>query len=320
MPFLREAEPPRGVATQIAPGIRRIVARNGGIMTYLGTNTYLIDGPAGLTVLDPGPEDDAHVRDILAAANGAPVAAIVLTHRHRDHYGAIPALRDATGAKIHAGRVGAGRPAPDVLLDDGDLAGGLRAVFTPGHARDHLSFDFTDAGGAKWLFSGDHVMSWSSSIVNPPDGDMAAYYNSLNMLLGRDEDAYLPGHGPPLPAPRGLVAELLAHRQRREVAILAKLRAGPSSVGALAEALYAKMSFGLKIAAQRNVLAHLLKLQGEDVLTELEPAADPGPEVAEVDREAGKETLDEATRIDALRRFGLRAAVPVAFAGEPPAL
>lgn len=275
-------------------------------MTYWGTNTYLIDGPDGLTVLDPGPADDAHVRDILAVA-GAPIAAIVLTHRHRDHYGAMPALRAATGATVHAGAIGARGVPPDVWLQDGDTARGLRAVFTPGHARDHLSFAFIDAGGGKLLFSGDHVMSWSSSIVNPPDGDMAAYYRSLDMLLHRDDEVYLPGHGPPLPAPRGLVAELLAHRQRREVAIIAKLRSGPRSVGALAETLYAKMSFGLKIAAQRNVLAHCLKLRDERVLTELEPAADPGPELAEVDREAGEETLDEATRIDALRRFGLPA-------------
>ncbi len=296
------------IAPDIAQGVRRIVARNDSMMTYWGTNTYLIDGEAkgeagGLTVLDPGPVDDAHVREILAAANGTPITAIVLTHRHRDHYGAIPALREATGAKIYAGRVGARGPAPDVLLEDGDVAAGLRAVFTPGHARDHLSFEYLDAGGHKLLFSGDHVMSWSSSIVNPPDGNMGDYYTALDMLLRRDDDAFLPGHGPPLPAPRGLVREMLAHRQRREEAILSKLRRRSYSVGALAETLYAKMSFVLKIAAQRNVLAHCLKLQAEGVLQELAP--DLGPDLAEINQEAGEEKLDEATRIDGLRVFAV---------------
>ncbi len=252
------------MALPVLPGIRRIVARNPSVMTYLGTNTYLIEGPDGLTVMDPGPDDDAHVADILRAVDGAKVPRIVLTHTHSDHLGATAKLQEATGAKAFAYRVSAKRGfAPDAPLDDGDEVAGLRAVFTPGHAADHLSFEYHVSGTGKILFSGDHVMSWSSSIVSPPDGDMVAYYKSLQLLLERDEVVYAPGHGPLLPEPRLLVAELLAHRQSREESILEALREREWTVAELAEHLYHKTDFRLKMAAQRNVLAHLLKLEHE---------------------------------------------------------
>jgi glyoxylase-like metal-dependent hydrolase (beta-lactamase superfamily II) len=264
MAFLFEPEPPRGIPTPVLPGIRRLVARNPSVMTYLGTNTYLIDGPEGLTVLDPGPEDDEHVADILRAAGETKIERLVLTHTHSDHLGATAKLQAATGAKTYGYRVSAKRGfSPDGKLDDGDAVAGLKAVFTPGHAADHLSFEFFVPGGPKILFSGDHVMSWSSSIVSPPDGDMVAYYKSLNLLLARDEVFYAPGHGPLLPEPRRLVAELLAHRQHREASILAALREREWSVAELAEHLYHKTDYRLKMAAERNVLAHLLKLEHE---------------------------------------------------------
>ena len=142
MPFLTEPEPARGVAQELLPGIRRIVARNPSVMTYQGTNTYLIDNDAGLTVLDPGPDDPRHVADIMAAA-GSAISRIVLTHAHSDHYGALPALRAATGAPVY-GYVRSGKPdfTADVPLDDGDAVAGLTAVFTPGHAPDHLCFEY----------------------------------------------------------------------------------------------------------------------------------------------------------------------------------
>ena len=270
MAFLTEAEPRRGVALPVLAGIRRIVARNPSVMTYLGTNTYLIEGPEGLTVMDPGPDDDQHVADILAALEGEKLARIVLTHTHSDHLGATAKLKAATGAEVYAYKISAKRGfTPDMPLDDGDVVAGLQAVFTPGHAADHLSFEFLVPGTGKILFSGDHVMSWSSSIVSPPDGDMVAYYKSLELLLGRDEVLYAPGHGPLLPEPRALVGELLAHRQHREASILEALREREWTVADLAEHLYHKTDFRLKMAAQRNVLAHLLKLEHEGRVVQL---------------------------------------------------
>lgn len=264
MPFLTEVEPKRGIAHQELPGIRRVVARNPGVMTYHGTNTWLIEGEDGLTVLDPGPDDPIHVSDVLEAAGDVPIRRIVLSHTHRDHLGATAGLKSATGAPTY----GFHRPAttmfvPDHRIGEGDVVAGLTALHTPGHASDHLAFAYDVPGVGEILFSADHVMSWSSSIVNPPDGDMKAYYESLERLLGRTEELYLPGHGPALSEPRALVREMLAHRQRRETAILDALRAEPASVTDLAARLYAKRDPMLKIAAERNVLAHLLKLRAE---------------------------------------------------------
>ena len=295
MPFLTESPPRRGVATEIRPGIRRIVADNPGVMTYFGTNTYLLDGADGLTIIDPGPDRPEHVQNILAAAGGAPVRRIVLTHGHSDHAGAAPGLQAATGAPVFAYPTTGQTLAPDHALADGAAVAGLTAVFTPGHAADHLCLA-TSAGGEKLLFSGDHVMSWSSSIVNPPDGDMRDYYGSLDRLLRRDDALYLPGHGPPLPAPQVLVAELLAHRRHREAAILERLRQRDWSVGALAKTLYGKTDPWLIVAAQRNVLAHLLKLRAEDLVTEQ-------PNTAEPSDAAG---LEAAMHHDAQRIFSLR--------------
>lgn len=264
MAFLTEAEPKRGVPLAALPGIRRVVARNPGVMTYHGTNTWLIEAADGLTVLDPGPDDPIHVADVIEAAGDLPIRRIVLSHTHRDHLGATAALQSATGAPTWGYR----KPAtslfvPDHPLDDGDEIAGLTALHTPGHASDHLAFRSVVAGIGPILFSADHVMSWSSSIVNPPDGDMKAYYASLLRLLDGDEIMYLPGHGPLLSEPRTLVRSMLDHRRRRESAILDALRTEPATVTDLAARLYAKTDPMLKIAAERNVLAHLLKLRAE---------------------------------------------------------
>lgn len=258
MAFLTEPEPPRGVALPVAPGIRRVVAANRGPMTYHGTNTYLIEAPGGPLVLDPGPDDAAHVAAVLDAAG--PVAGILLSHTHIDHVGAVQALRHATGAPVYAWH----DPAlpefvPDVRLRDGDTVAGWQAVFTPGHAADHLCF----AGPEGVLFSADHVMSWSSSVVSPPLGVMAQYFDSLNRLLAADHAMYLPGHGPPLPDPLPFVRDLLAHRTAREAAILAALGTAPLSTRALTDRLYSQVDERLRRAAERNVLAHLLKLRDE---------------------------------------------------------
>lgn len=259
MPFLTEPDPPRGVAEPVLPGIRRIVAANPGVMTYHGTNTYLIEAPDGATVLDPGPDDAAHVQAILAATGGR-VARIVLSHTHHDHLGATAALKAATGAPTYGFRRSQDPGfVADVKLDDGDEVAGLTAIHTPGHAADHLCFAREDGV----LFSADHVMSWSSSVVSPPNGDMAAYFRSLRRLLERPDRIYLPGHGPKLPEPQAFVQDLLNHRTQREQEILRVLRAGPSEVPAMVSALYHKVHPRLVQAAERNVLAHLLKLEEE---------------------------------------------------------
>ncbi len=263
MPFLIEAEPPRGIALACVPGISRVVARNPSVMTYFGTNTYLIEAEDGLTVLDPGPDDPVHVRDVIDAAAGRPVRRIALTHTHRDHFGATAALKNATGAPVYAFH----RPAvphftPDHAMAEGDEVAGLKALHTPGHASDHFCFAYQTAQGPV-LFSGDHVMSWSSSIVSPPDGNMKQYYENLLRLLERDDQLYLPGHGPMLSEPLALVRELVAHRLAREKAILTLVGETPASVAEIAGILYAKQDPWLKIAAERNVLAHLQKLQIE---------------------------------------------------------
>lgn len=259
MGFLTEPEPPRGVAEEVLPGISRLVADNPGPMTYHGTNTYLVEEADGTVVLDPGPDDAAHVEAILAATGGR-VARILLTHTHHDHLGATAALKAATGAPTCGYRRSAA-PAftPDVPLDDGERIGGLTALYTPGHAADHLCF--AAAGGV--LFTGDHVMPWSTSVVSPPGGDMADYFQSLRRLLEREDGVYLSGHGPRLDTPLPFVRALLAHRVARENALLAVLGRGPADTGALTAALYPGLDARLQRAAERNVLAHLLKLKAE---------------------------------------------------------
>jgi glyoxylase-like metal-dependent hydrolase (beta-lactamase superfamily II) len=258
MAFLTEPEPPRLVATEIAAGIRRMVAPNPGPMTYHGTNSWLLQEPDGLTVIDPGPDNAAHVR---ALAQSGPIARILLTHSHPDHLAGAPALQAATGAPIHAwGTPAGGGFRPDVGLADGDRVGRLTALHTPGHASDHLCFALDEAG---IVFTGDHVMSWSTSIVSPPDGDMGAYMASLRRLLERSDSMYLCGHGPKLPAPLGLVRAMLAHRAGREASIVAALRTQPLRLEALVAQLYAGLEPHLLPAATRTALAHLRKLHDE---------------------------------------------------------
>jgi glyoxylase-like metal-dependent hydrolase (beta-lactamase superfamily II) len=186
-----------------------------------------------------------------------------VSHHHVDHVGAVDGLRQATGAPVAGFCEQAGPEfAPDVRVDDGGRVAGLTALHTPGHASDHLCFALAGANGV--LFSADHVMSWSTSVISPPGGDMRDYFASLEKLLGRADRLYLPGHGPPLPDPQALVRELLAHRQARERAILGVLQPGkPADTPAIAGAVYTDLDPRLRPAAERNILAHLLKLEVE---------------------------------------------------------
>ncbi|MBV9653016.1 MAG: MBL fold metallo-hydrolase [Acetobacteraceae bacterium] len=269
MAFLSEPEPVRDRAEPVLTGVRRIVAANSGPMTYHGTNTYLIDTAGGTIVLDPGPDLPDHVAAIVGAAPR--VIAILVSHRHPDHFGAAAALRGATGAPIAA--YPASGPGdvltPDLPLAEGQSFGPILPLHTPGHAADHLCFAYRTSDGERVLFSGDHVMSWSSSVVSPPGGNMRAYFASLERLLGRDDTLYLPGHGPKLPDPHHLVRDLLAHRRAREAAIAARLGDGAADTATLTDALYAKQHPTLRRAAERNVLAHLRKLEEEGRVAQL---------------------------------------------------
>jgi glyoxylase-like metal-dependent hydrolase (beta-lactamase superfamily II) len=265
MPFLTEDVPERGAAVPVIPGVRRIVAANPGPMTYHGTNTYLIESPDGMVVLDPGPDGHPEHVEAILRATGGKVDLILVSHHHHDHIGAVPALKQATGAPT-AGFHQQAIPefAPDIKIADGDPVAGMTAIHTPGHAPDHLCFAMPLSGGAAILFSADHVMSWSSTVVSPPSGDMRAYFRSLDRLLAQEEEIYLPGHGPPLDRPRKLVRELLEHRQARERAIARALDGGaPADTYTLMDTLYSQVDPRLRRAAERNVLAHLLKLEQE---------------------------------------------------------
>lgn len=263
-----------GVPQQLEPLVARVLAPNPSPYTYSGTQSHLV-GADDLAVIDPGPLDDGHVAALIAAIAGRPVRAIVITHHHRDHSPAAPALQAATSAPI----VGA---APFALMDDGPradaafdatyapdrvLAEGegvsgngwtLTALATPGHTSNHLAFVLPEANA---LFSGDHVMGWSTSIVSPPDGDMAQYMASLEKLIGRDERVYYPGHGDPVDTPQRLVRGMLGHRRQREGQILRRLGEEPRSIPQLAATMYAGLDPRLLPAAERSVLAHLIDLQ-----------------------------------------------------------
>ena len=266
MAFLLEPPPQRGVILPITYEISRVVADNPTVMTYHGTNTYLIDTNAGFVVIDPGPNDAEHIDAVVRATAGL-VCAILLSHTHPDHLGATAALKAVTNAPTYGFRFSADPSfQADVLVDDGDTVAGMLAIHTPGHASDHLCYARPDGT----IFTADHIMSWSSSIVSPPGGDMADYFESLRRILARDDRLLLPGHGPPLPEPRNHIQSLLDHRLKRERAILDALTATPQGTWELVGVLYAsKIDPLLRRAAERNVTAHLLKLQSEHRVTQI---------------------------------------------------
>lgn len=269
---------PHGFAVSVNPLVRRLVAPNGGPFTFTGTCSYLI-GQDEVAVLDPGPENDAHFDALVSAIGPARVAAIVVTHTHKDHSPLARRLKALTGAPIigcaphHAARaLGEGEVnlldassdlayQPDRVMGEGDVFEGrgfrLEAVPTPGHTMNHLAFALLEE---KALFSGDHVMAWSTSIVAPPDGAMGAYMASLEVLMGRDEAIYWPGHGGPVTEPARFVRGLLHHRRMRETTITERVAAGDRTIPAIVERLYSGLDPKLKGAAALSVFAHLEEL------------------------------------------------------------
>ena len=283
--------PEPGELRTMAPGIRRIIAPNPSPMTYWGTNSYLI-GQTTVAVVDPGPDDEAHLARLLEAIAGAEVTAILITHAHRDHTGLAPRLASETGAPVLAfGPPDAGRSAVMEKLAETGLAGGgegvdagfrpdgtlrdgetirvdghrVEAVHTPGHFPGHLSFAVGDA-----LLSGDHIMEWSTTLISPPEGDVAAFLASCARLQDRSEKIYFPGHGGPVEDPVFRLEVLVRHRKEREAQILSALAGGPARPDEIAAQVYRDVAPALLPAAERNVLAHLVDLT-ERALVEAEP-------------------------------------------------
>ncbi len=277
IPFLKDDPLPVGIVAEVAPGVRRLLCGNPGPFTWRGTNTWIIGAGGSVAVLDPGPEDADHLAAILRATEGERITHILVSHTHRDHAPGVAALQAATGARSYGfgphmtppdqgGEGGDHSFRPDVTLADGAAVEGddwrLTAIHTPGHCANHLCFALEGTGV---LFSADHVMSWSTSVVSPPDGDMAAYMRSLGRLAARDDRLYLPGHGAPLPEPAPFVAALAAHRLEREAKVLDALRAaGRATATHLVPPVYGPaLDPRLVPAAARSLLAHLIKLGAE---------------------------------------------------------
>ena len=287
--FDRSATTPSGEVARLSPLIRRVIAGNGGPMTFTGTCSYIV-GQGRVAIIDPGPDDAAHVARLLAAVSGESVSHIVVTHTHRDHSPAVPALKAATGAVVvgcgphraarelaegEINRLDAAADrdyAPDLEMRDGDAVTGpgwsLRAVETPGHTANHLAFTLAEEAA---LFSGDHVMAWSTSIVAPPDGSMAAYMASIETLRGMEHGIYWPGHGGPVTEPQRFLRGLVQHRRQREAAILGRLRAGDEIIAAMVPPIYQGLPPALHGAAALSVLAQLEDLVLRGAVTCDEP-------------------------------------------------
>jgi glyoxylase-like metal-dependent hydrolase (beta-lactamase superfamily II) len=282
-----------GEAVQVAPNVLRVTAANAGQFTFAGTNTYLV-GEGDLAVIDPGPDLPGHLDALIGIIGRRKVSGIFVTHTHRDHTDLLPSLAAMTGAPVYAeGPHRAFRHLrrlesnvldasadhdfkPGAALADGEVVTGggwtIEAVHTPGHTANHCAFALKEQN---LLFSGDHVMGWSTSIVAPPDGSMAAYMASLHKLLARGERSYLPGHGGPVTNPKTFTKALAGHRKMREHAILQRLRGGDSLIPQIVAALYRDVDPRLHGAAALSVFAHLehlieqgrTKADGEALLT-----------------------------------------------------
>ncbi|QFT93192.1 Hydroxyacylglutathione hydrolase [Roseovarius sp. THAF9] len=283
-----EDRPTPGIAEELSPGLRRVLADNPSPMTYWGTNTYLV-GTRDIAVIDPGPDDAAHLAAILGALDtGQRVSHVLVTHSHVDHSPLAHRLARETGAQVHGfGLSHAGRSAimtqlaasgledagegvdagfaPDVALSDGMVieaeGWALEALWTPGHLGNHMAFAVGDT-----VFCGDLVMGWASSLVAPPDGDLTDFMASCRRLRIRGAKVFHSGHGAPIQDPMGRLDWLLAHREGREASILDALRDGPADAQSLARRVYTDTPVALLGAAARNVLAHLIDLHGRNLV------------------------------------------------------
>jgi glyoxylase-like metal-dependent hydrolase (beta-lactamase superfamily II) len=288
IPFVREIAFEYGRADQVSPLIRRVVANNPGPFTFTGTGVYIV-GRGEVAVIDPGPDLAEHLDALLAALDGERITAILTTHTHSDHSPLARPLAERTGATVYgraapeaaegAVRLDEGHDGgfrPDVSVADGQTIEGpgwtLEAIATPGHISNHVCYALAEENA---LFSGDHVMGWSTTVISPPNGDMGDYYASLDKVAGRGFATLWPTHGPPVTEVAPFLAAYKAHRLDRERQILEQLAAGPRRIGEMVPAMYAAVDPRLHPAAAHSVLAHMIHLARQGAV-----AADgePGPD------------------------------------------
>jgi glyoxylase-like metal-dependent hydrolase (beta-lactamase superfamily II) len=263
-----EADLAAGKLVQLAPGVNRLIAPNPGMMTGPGTNTYIL-GDKEVAVIDPGPMIASHV-DLICELAPGPIKWILVTHTHPDHSPAVVSLAERTGAEK------LGKPAPDGqhqdktfepdrILDDGDIFETaefeLEVIHTPGHASNHLCYLKKESG---WLITGDHIINGSTVVIDPPDGNMVDYLNSLEELMDKDLKLIAPGHGDPIDTPYEAIDWIIKHRLEREAKVVAELEAHPNStISELLLQVYGDVHEKLFSVAERSLLAHLLKLEDD---------------------------------------------------------
>ena len=287
--FDRNFKAVAGRVEQVSPLVRRLLCGNAGPFTFTGTSSFIV-GRGTVAIIDPGPEDPSHFEALLAAVRGETVSHILVTHSHADHSPLAARLKTVTGAPVLAYGSSAGVAAGEARLDAGidhefapdrpmghgeriEGAGWtLEAIFTPGHMSNHLCFALAEEAT---LFSGDHVMSWATSVIAPPEGNMADYMASLRLLLGRGEDTYLPAHGPARRDPLPHVRDLLAHRQKREEAILAAITEGEATLDRIVARVYAGLDRRLLAAAALSARAHIDHLLAQGKIGETEGRFEP---------------------------------------------
>ena len=303
--FDKDLDAVPGRVDQIGPSIRRVLAPNPGPFTYLGTGTYIV-GHGTVAVIDPGPDSTAHLDALVSALRGEQVSYIICTHTHPDHSPGSRRLQQLVGGSIvgcgphpvdvtaesqletastepptadteatETAAAGSGHDeersdadhVPEWQMFESDTVGGpgwtLQAVETPGHISNHLCFAFAEEGV---LFSGDHVMAWSTSVVSPPAGDLNSYLGSLDKVKRRAETLYWPTHGPSVRNPQQFVQNLYQHRLARTEQILTHLASGPKTIPELVASMYPGLDTRLVKAAGRSVLAHLLALRQDDLV------------------------------------------------------
>jgi len=289
IPFIREFDAPYGENVRVSPLITRVLANNPGPFTFKGTGVYIV-GARDVAVIDPGPLLADHVGALKRALAGKRVSHILVTHTHSDHSPAAQPLKEWSGAKTYGfGPHGSGRHddgprveeggdqsfAPDIRLKDGDTIAGdgwtMEAVHTPGHTSNHLCFGLREE---KALFTGDHVMGWSTTVVTPPDGNMREYMASLAKLQARDDTILYPTHGAPVRNPKPFLQAYVDHRLEREAQILACIRDAIATIPEMVARMYVDVDKRLHPAAARSVLAHLIQL-GEEGRVIADPAATP---------------------------------------------